>query len=223
MYTKVSAENSLLFGTPTKHCRIYVNVFFSVWIPRCMPGIASLIVELFITYYTFKRGFFGMDTKMSAENSFLVVAPTTYCALTRVGILRQRYNGGIVKFYTGHTPNDSFRYRRREFSSCWDSNVSPQIARFIGPTWGPSGSCRPQMDPPWAPRTLLSRSALWRQICLWRFSISLNHLPHTAHSKVLSRVWMMRFLVGSCSLWYVYEDVWWEYHSGGNSFYISYI
>ena len=33
----------------------------------------------------------------------------------------------------------------------------PQIARFMGPTWGPPGSCRPQMDPMLAPLALLSR------------------------------------------------------------------
>ena len=27
------------------------------------------------------------------------------------------------------------------------SLVAPQIARFMGPTWGPPGSCRPQMGP----------------------------------------------------------------------------
>ena len=32
----------------------------------------------------------------------------------------------------------------------------PQIAKFMGPTWGPSGSCRPQMGPMLAPWTLLS-------------------------------------------------------------------
>ena len=31
-----------------------------------------------------------------------------------------------------------------------------QIAKFMGPTWGPPGSCRPQMGPMLAPRTLLS-------------------------------------------------------------------
>ena len=31
-----------------------------------------------------------------------------------------------------------------------------QIAKFMGPTWGPPGSCRPQMDPMLAPWTLLS-------------------------------------------------------------------
>ena len=31
-----------------------------------------------------------------------------------------------------------------------------QIAKFMGPTWGPPGSCRAQMGPMLAPRTLLS-------------------------------------------------------------------
>ena len=34
--------------------------------------------------------------------------------------------------------------------------IISQIARFMGPTWGPPGSCRPQMGPMLAPRTLLS-------------------------------------------------------------------
>ena len=36
--------------------------------------------------------------------------------------------------------------------------IYPQIARFMGPTWGPPGSCRPQMGPMLTPRTLLSGS-----------------------------------------------------------------
>ena len=40
---------------------------------------------------------------------------------------------------------------------CVDESVGPQIARFIGPTWGPPGSFRPQMGPMLAP-TLLSRA-----------------------------------------------------------------
>ena len=35
-----------------------------------------------------------------------------------------------------------------------------QIASFMGPIWGPPGSCRPQMGPMLAPRTLLSGYAL---------------------------------------------------------------
>ena len=33
--------------------------------------------------------------------------------------------------------------------------IVTQIARFMGPTWGPSGSCRPQMGPMLVPWTLL--------------------------------------------------------------------
>ena len=35
-------------------------------------------------------------------------------------------------------------------------NDTTQIAKFMGPTWGPPGSCRPQMGPMLAPWTLLS-------------------------------------------------------------------
>ena len=34
--------------------------------------------------------------------------------------------------------------------------IPPQIARFTWPTWGPPGSCRPQVSPMLAPWTLLS-------------------------------------------------------------------
>ena len=36
--------------------------------------------------------------------------------------------------------------------------MHPQMAKFMGPTWGPSDSCRPQMGPMLAPWTLLSGS-----------------------------------------------------------------
>ena len=38
----------------------------------------------------------------------------------------------------------------------WNPLMITQIAKFMGPTWGPSGSCRPQMGPMLAPWTLLS-------------------------------------------------------------------
>ena len=41
-----------------------------------------------------------------------------------------------------------------------DGIIRPQLARFMGPTWGPPGSCRPQMGPMLAPWTLLSGSAI---------------------------------------------------------------
>ena len=52
------------------------------------------------------------------------------------------------------------------------SKLPTQIARSMGPTWGPPGSCRPQMDPMLAPWTLLSRghigpTQVWHGCC-WR-------------------------------------------------------
>ena len=38
---------------------------------------------------------------------------------------------------------------------------STHIAKIIGPTWGPPGSCRPQMGPMLAPWTLLSGMPGW--------------------------------------------------------------
>ena len=35
-------------------------------------------------------------------------------------------------------------------------NIKAQISKFMGPTWGPPGSCRPQMGPMLAPWILLS-------------------------------------------------------------------
>ena len=40
----------------------------------------------------------------------------------------------------------------------WSSKWYPQIAKLMGPTWGPPGSCWPQMGPMLAPWTLLSGS-----------------------------------------------------------------
>ena len=40
--------------------------------------------------------------------------------------------------------------------SCCQRSVTSQITRFMGPTWGPPGSCRPQVGPMLASWTLLS-------------------------------------------------------------------
>ena len=44
-----------------------------------------------------------------------------------------------------------------------------QIAKFMGPTWGPPGTCRSQMGPMFAPWTLLSGSSC----CRLRFTTTL--------------------------------------------------
>ena len=54
--------------------------------------------------------------------------------------------------------------------------ILPQIAKFMGLTWGPPGSCRPRMGPMMAPWTLLSGSFhfMWMQIILWCDGVSLG-------------------------------------------------
>ena len=48
------------------------------------------------------------------------------------------------------------RFQQRILLSLRTNNWTTQIAKFMGPTWDPPGSCRPQMGPMLAPRTLLS-------------------------------------------------------------------
>ena len=51
--------------------------------------------------------------------------------------------------YLGGNVNNSY-------PGLWPVGITSQIAKFMGPTWGPPGSCRPQMGPMLAPWTLLS-------------------------------------------------------------------
>ena len=80
-----------------------------------------------------------------------------------------------------------------------------QIAKFMGPTWGRPGSCRPQMGPMMAPWTLLSGAPTWLDSRgLWRcrvavilaatilLGISLNH-----KSSILGRHMAVQFCTGN--------------------------
>ena len=55
--------------------------------------------------------------------------------------------------YNWHLPCDQFTSITRSVSLCM---LDTQIAKFMGPTWGPPGSCRLQMGPMLAPWALLS-------------------------------------------------------------------
>ena len=58
----------------------------------------------------------------------------------------------------------------------WVHPEHPLIARFVGPTWGPSGAGRTQVGPMLAPGTLLSGSLFRRQGSRWRCARRLPHL-----------------------------------------------
>ena len=80
-----------------------------------------------------------------------VLAWTSSFANSRVAYIIRR-DAHVTSLYSGYLK-----------PSCWyrwwllpHINISYQIARFLWPTWGPPGSCRPQMGPMFAPWILLS-------------------------------------------------------------------
>ena len=71
-----------------------------------------------------------------------------------IKILLECSKNSISK-YILQVKSERFSFRRLY------SYMSPaQISRFMGPTWGPTGSCRPHMGPMLAPWTLLSGCSL---------------------------------------------------------------
>ena len=58
---------------------------------------------------------------------------------------------------------------------CIFPGMYSQIAKFMGPTWGPPGSCRPQMGPMLAPWTLLPGLYCELDTCP-QYSLVLSHL-----------------------------------------------
>ena len=62
-------------------------------------------------------------------------------------------------FYFTHDPNGychKTSIKESPNPKAAEKNVTTYTARCIGPTWGPFGSCRPQVGPMLAPWTLLS-------------------------------------------------------------------
>ena len=64
--------------------------------------------------------------------------------------------------------------------------VASQIATLMGPTWGPSGSCRPQVGPMMAPWTLLSGLLLCLTHTLQLFGHHIKTRDREFHPKVNS-------------------------------------
>ena len=67
-------------------------------------------------------------------------------------------NGIYNKRITRYTSCHVWCYLIHSIYHLKHSIKAPQITRFMGPTWGPPGSCRPQMGPMLTPWTLLSGS-----------------------------------------------------------------
>ena len=106
--------------------------------------------------------------------------------LTRIGIpiINLRWSSNHHRFIMGipipikHCLLSKYRI---SFSLHYENykltSPTPQIARFMRPTWGPPGSCRPKMGPMLAPWTLLSGTMLSTHPCLF-LSISNTYSGH---------------------------------------------
>ena len=94
----------------------------------------------------------------------------------------------------------------------------------MGPTWGPPGSCRPQMGPMLAPWTLLSRQ--WRQMSLFLVNLGSGTQPNAVG--LLLSLWSSLgriFSKISVEISYIYvtkiylkipSTKWWPFCSGFN-------
>ena len=68
-----------------------------------------------------------------------------------------------------------------------------QIAKFMGLTWDPSGSCRPQMGPMLAPWALLSGKFWQPSRHSWQFNISAgSRTVHVVYCQVSVSLWCGR-------------------------------
>ena len=92
-----------------------------------------------------------------------------------------------LEWVAAHSCQEDIRYNHEGYSKAldatsvsWSSSLETQIAKFMGPTWGPSGSCRSQMGPMLTPRTLPSWDILWPLS-----SIHVRYIPGNMHRVLL--------------------------------------
>ena len=69
----------------------------------------------------------------------------------------QYYVFQVNNVASNQTVMDTYLLAPSNFECMYSCN-HPQIARFMGPTWGPPGSCRPQVGPMLASWTFISGS-----------------------------------------------------------------
>ena len=73
-------------------------------------------------------------------------------------------------------------------------NIITLIARFMGPTWGPSGADRTQMGPMLAPWTLLSGYSCQQQwYCSASVGISNTKMSKSPHTEQTIQYWLISF------------------------------
>ena len=108
--------------------------------------------------------------------SMLKIRRSCDCLIFNMGIAIPRKDGFVLRWGPGPVHHQDTNSHGRIYGSLSSMNrdincqhhvfvaqrlrmqICTQIARFIGPTWGPPGSCQPQVGPMLAPSTLQSGS-----------------------------------------------------------------
>ena len=85
------------------------------------------------------------------------------------------YIPGSKPFYemTNHTHQFVDIVQLCRYTVSHEFYIRSQIANFMGPTWSPPGSCRPQMGPMLTPWTLLSGVVLCFVLCCYSLCLML--------------------------------------------------
>ena len=99
-----------------------------------------------------RKSYFVMNTVLGNDRTPLNAKLSARMYVQCLGYIFCEVNAWFSKWCTEQWMN----------GACWKSGeataepwVGSQITKFMGPTWGPPGSCRPQMGPMLAPWTLL--------------------------------------------------------------------
>ena len=111
----------------------------------------------------------------------------------------------------------SSSYTKSRINNC----STPQIAKFMGPPWGPPGFCRPQMGPMLAPWTLLSGYLYHHQSqhmtdneAPTRFSCIPGNDSTLLYSEILCHLQSFEFLILThCRLWCPVTELSQQYYS----------
>ena len=95
---------------------------------------------------------------VAAGAGAVALAPVSLTAVgfTSAGIAAGSYAAGMMSATAGGVAAGSAVAVAQSVGKFLSFDCIILIARFMGPTWGPSGPCRSQMGPMLAPWTLLS-------------------------------------------------------------------
>ena len=174
-FTGKSAKNDLIMFLQTSLIYTTLCDWLGYAYRRWYASI-QVVVRDHIVWMSSMGGSSLLSSKHLSGSNILVVISTTNKTLTQA----QKHN-----HYDGE----------------WATSKLTQIARFMGPTWGPSGANRTQVGPRLAPWFLLSGESL---------SSSFAHSPThwLTHSVILQRIapWGQKY--PHMNKWYATRNLW---------------